>query len=152
MNEESLNNFIIEAKKATYATENRPTRPSTRLKSKDLAYENGNFKYWDTYIGNSSFSGTEVVWYEDEPVWSMVYMGKMLEGKFGGDVRKFLMAALSEIDEENPYRGPSIFESGTYSYRNRFSGTMDWFYGTEQIYSKDHLIYELEYRGGRLKQ
>ena len=44
--EQEIIEFLVTAKKHTYASENRPVQPSSRLGSKDLAFEQG-----DLHIG-----------------------------------------------------------------------------------------------------
>lgn len=146
-----LVNFIVEAKRNTYSSVKRfeeARRPATRVGSKDLAFEAGDFKYWDTYVGRSHFSGTEVVWHQDEPVWSMNYVGRLLSGQPDWS---FLSDALARVEEEMPYRGPVFYRDGKYIYTNRVTGNVNWFDGIEQIYYEDELIYELKYHGGLVR-
>jgi len=144
--------FLLAAKKATYASENRPVQLSSRLGSKDLAFEQADFKYWDSYIGNSGFSGTEVVWYQEQPVWSMNYLGRMLTGTYGGEIRTFLMEALTLVDATTPYRGPAIYQNGKFTYTNTVTGDFEWFNGKEIISYENVPIYELIYHGGTVKK
>ena len=142
--------FIVEAKKNTYACAdsfNAARVASSRLRSKDLAYEAGDFKYWDTYVGGSYFSGTEVVWHKEVPVWSMNYAGRLLSGQLDN----FLMDALAQVNVEMPYRGPVFYRDGKYTYVNSVSGKLDWFQGAEKIYYDDEMIYELFYHGGMVR-
>jgi len=150
--EQEIIEFLLTAKKHTYATENRPVQPSSRLGSKDLAFAQGDFKYWDSYIGNSGFSGTEVVWYQDVPVWSMNYLGRMLTGTYGGEIRTFLMEALALVDGATPYRGPAIYQNGNFIYKNSVIGGFGWFSGKEEIFYENTPIYELVYHGGTVKK
>ena len=150
--EKEIIEFLLTAKKTCYASENRPVQPSSRLGSKDLAIEQGDFKYWDSYIGNSGFSGTEVVWYQDQPVWSMNYMGRMLTGTYGGEIRIFLMEALALVDVATPYRGPAFYQNGKFTYTNVVTGEFGWFNGIEQISYENVPIYELVYHGGTVKK
>ena len=142
--------FIVEAKKKTYASASSfdaARVDSTRLASSDLAYEAGDFKYWDTYVGNSHFSGTEVVWYKEVPVWAMNYSGRLITGQLGN----FLTDSLSRVSVEMPYRGPAFYRDGKYTYVNLVSGEFSWFNGVEKIYYDGELIYELVYHGGLVK-
>ena len=142
--------FIVEAKKKTYASANSfdaARVASTRLASSDLAYEAGDFKYWDTYVGGSHFSGTEVVWYKEVPVWAMNYSGRTLSGDLGS----FLTDSLSRVNAEMPYRGPAFYRDGKYTYVNLVTGEFGWFNGVEKIYYDGELIYELVYHGGMVR-
>lgn len=142
--------FIVEAKKGTYASAanfDATLVDSSRMASKDLAYEKGDFKYLDTYVGSSRFSGSEVVYHKKKPVWSMNYNGRLLSGQLGD----FLTKMLSFVSAELPYRGPDFYREGRYSYVNLVSGEFDWFQGSERIYYENELIYELVYHGGAVK-
>jgi len=147
--------FVVLAKKNTYASVarfNEAKQGATRLNSKDLAFQDGDFKYWDTYVGNSGFSGSEVVWYQEIPVWSMNYIGRMLTGVFGGEISEFLMHALAKVNLEMPYRGPVFYQDGKFTYVNSVTGDFDWFSGKELIYYEGIPIYELVYHGGEVKK
>jgi len=149
-NSSEIVDFIVEAKKKTYASADSfdaARVASSRLGSKDLAYEAGDFKYWDTYVGSSHFAGAEVVWHKDVPVWSMNYVGRLLSGQLGD----FLMDALAQVSVEMPYRGPAFYRDGKYTYANSVTGEFEWFNGVEKIYYEDELIYELTYHGGVIR-
>jgi len=139
--------FVTEAKKNTYANFSAGKVAPSRLASTDLAYEHGEFKYLDTYVGGPSFSGSEVVYHERSPVWSMNYIGRTLSGQ----PIDFLTEMLTHVSMEMPYRGPEFYRDGKYTYINLVSGTFDWFQGVEKIYYGDELIYELVYHGGEVK-
>ena len=61
-----IENFLIEAKKQTYANENAPKIDSSRLNSKDYEYKKGNMIYHDTYFGGTNFIGEEVVYIDNQ--------------------------------------------------------------------------------------
>ena len=154
-NSTEIIDFIARAKKNTYAsTENfnaaRARAESTRMGSKDLAYEAGEFKYWDTYVGGANFSGSEVVYHKEVPVWSMNYIGRSFLEETSGIIG-FLTEVLSHVTVELPYRGPAFYRDGKYTYVNLVSGEFEWFQGIEKIYYEDELIYELVYHGGVVK-
>jgi len=145
--------FTVEAKKNTYASAenfNAALVAPTRLKSKDLAYESGDFKYLDTYVGGAKFSGSEVVYHQNVPMWSMNYNGRTLVDETSG-IYDFLTVALRLVSADMPYRGPKYYRDGKYTYINSVSGDFNWFQGVEQIYYQDLLVYELVYHGGAIK-
>jgi len=145
--------FIVEAKKSTYASaasfSNSRVTPS-RLASKDLAFEAGDYKYLDTYVGGANFSGTEVVYYQENPVWSMNYNGRSLIEETDGLIA-FLTVVLGSVQPDLPFRGPTFYRDGKYTYFNTATGASDWFQGEEKIYYEESLIYELVYHGGTVK-
>ena len=141
--------FVARAKKVYTNTDtyNAARVASSRLESKDLAYEEGDFKYLDTYVGSSHFSGAEVVWHKEVPVWSMNYVGRLLSGELGD----FLSDVLAQVSVPMPYRGPAYYRDGKYTYVNLVSGEFEWFNGVEKIYYENELIYELSYHGGVIR-
>jgi transcriptional regulator with XRE-family HTH domain len=142
--------FIVEAKKNTYANFGSNKVEPSRLESTDLFYESGDFKYLDTYVGGGNFSGTEVVYYKDSPVWSMNYIGRLLYEEENNSI-EFLTRALGCVNMAMPYRGPVLFREGKYIYMNTVNGEFDWFQGCETIYYEDLKAYELVYHGGLVK-
>lgn len=141
-----LINFLCQAKKQTYAGKGKEISPS-RTKSHDLRYIEGDKMYYDTYLGEKEFAGEEAVWIKDTPVWSMNYMGRVLDDAFSGD---FLKEALSAVPYDMPYRGPKEYSNGDYKYQCNVTGEFNWFQGHEEIFFKEKLVYECNFHGGRL--
>ncbi len=139
-----ITDFLIRAKRATYAGKGAET-VSTRPKSHDLVYREGDFMYYDTYLGGSNFAGEEALWICGEPRWCMNYAGRVTGENFSGD---FLKAALFNVPAEKPFRGPEEYSDGDYCYRCAVSGDFDWFCGSETICFKGKVIYECSFHGG----
>ena len=139
--------FLIRAKRATYAGKGAETSPS-RLKSHDLVYRDGQYMYYDTYLGGEMFAGEEALWISGTPYWSMNYAGRVTGENFSGD---FLKEALLRVPEENPYRGPQEYRNGDYVYRCETEGEFDWFQGTETIDYQGDQIYECRFHGGIIR-
>lgn len=139
--------FLCKACKATYAG-NGPKSEASRPKSKDYIYEDGKYKYIDTYLGGEKFIGEEAIWVSDIPVWSMNYIGRLLEEDQSYD---FLMEALSHSTKEMPYRGPVIYQNGDYIYHCNVQGTFEWFQGYEEIFYGNKKVYECYFHGGCIK-
>ena len=99
--------FLIRAKQATYAGKGAETSPS-REKSHDLVYRDGEYMYYDTYLGGEEFAGEEALWISGVPHWSMNYIGRVTGENFSGD---FLKEALLRVPEENPYQRLNTGES-----------------------------------------
>ena len=140
--------FLIEAKKNTYAGKKGEVE-SSRLNSHDLKYEKDNLMYYDTYLGGDLSSGEEALWINNEPCWSMNYIGRVKENNFSGD---FLKEALLLVNKEYPYRGPSYYKNEDYEYIMEVKGDFKWFYGHEIIKYKNVEIYECNFHGGLVKQ
>ena len=147
MTDKKITDFLIRAKKATYAGKGAETAPS-REKSHDLIYEDGEYMYYDTYLGGNRFSGEEALWISKVPYWSMNYIGRVTGENFSGD---FLKEALLHVPEDKPFRGPSEHVNGDYVYRCNIEGDFDWFQGRETISLKGTMIYECFFHGGRIE-
>ena len=142
--DKELVDFLIRAKKATYAGKGAETS-SSRVKSHDLVYREGEYMYYDTYLGGEKFAGEEALWISEEPYWSMNYVGRVTGDNFSGD---FLKEALLKVPEDKPFRGPEEYTDGDYSYKCEISGEYDWFQGYETISYKGTVIYECYFHGG----
>lgn len=139
--------FLIRAKQKTYAGYG-PEAESSRPASHDLSYEEDHYFYFDTYLGGQNFSGEEAVWYNQSPIWSMNYSGRVIGENFSGD---FLKEALAHVPYEMPYRGPAIYQKGDYHYHCNTDGEFVWFQGYEEIFYLDQKIYECYFHGGVVK-
>jgi hypothetical protein len=139
--------FLIRAKKATYAGKGAETA-SSRVKSHDLIYREGDYMYYDTYLGGDKFAGEEALWISEDPYWSMNYVGRVIGDNFSGD---FLKEALLRVPEDKPFRGPSEYTNGDYSYKCDIDGDYEWFQGYETISYKGAVIYECYFHGGLIK-
>lgn len=156
MNKE-LYNFLIEAKKQTYANGNVKKVDSSRKGSHDYHYENNGMIYHDTYFEGTKFMGEEVVYQsEDTPVWGMNYYGITLDETLSEEAMdKALRPALMKVGEDDnviPVRGPKKYSSGEYEYNFTVNGTLDCFEGIETIHKGKTKIYELKCHGGIIKR
>lgn len=139
--------FLIEAKQKTYAGHGIEIQ-SCRQKSHDLEYSKGNYRYYDSYFGGQNFSGEEVVWFNEEPIWSMNYCGRELSMDFSGD---FLKDVLYHVPENKPFRGPAFYQNGEYTYHCKIEGEFLWFQGYEEIFYGNEKVYECYFHGGSIK-
>ena len=139
--------FLIKAKQATYAGKGAETT-SSREKSHDLIFKDGDLMYYDTYLGGSKFAGEEALWISKEPYWSMNYVGRVIGEGFSGD---FLKEALLHVPEDKPFRGPKQYVSGDYRYDCDIEGDVEWFWGKETISFKGVQVYECLFHGGLIE-
>ncbi len=147
MTDKKITEFLIRAKQATYAGKGAETAPS-RERSHDLIYEDGEYMYYDTYLGGDRFAGEEALWISKVPCWSMNYIGRVTGEGFSGD---FLKEALLHVPEDMPFRGPREYANGDHTYRCDIEGDFDWFQGRETISYKGTTIYECVFHGGRVE-
>lgn len=149
--------FLISAKKGTYANSTVEKVDSSRLGSSDYHYETNikgnNYIYHDTYFGGTKFMGEEVVYCNsNKPIWGMNYYGVTLDKTLGEEAMdNALRPALIKVGEDKnviPVRGPGKYENNGYTYIFKTTGTIENFDGIEQIYKSGKLIYELHCYGG----
>lgn len=145
--DKKLVDFLIAAKKATYAGKGAETA-SSRVKSHDLIYKDGEYMYYDTYLGGNKFAGEEALWISEVPYWSMNYTGRVTGDNFSGD---FLKEALLLVPEDKPFRGPDEYTNGDYTYKCTIDGDCEWFQGKEIITLKGKMIYECYFHGGLIE-
>ena len=152
INSKEFLEFLVKAKKGTYANGDASKSSSSRFLSKDYHYEDGNFTYHDTYFGGVKFMGEEVVYYNDNILWGMNYYGVTLDDSLTEELMdKVLRVALMKVGEDKdiiPVRGPKEFINDDYLYTFNVYENMENFVGTERIYKDDKLIYELKCHGG----
>lgn len=139
--------FLIRAKKATYAGKGAETS-SSREKSHDLVYRDGDYMYYDTYLGTGRFAGEEALWINGNPSWSMNYIGRVTGDHFSGD---FLKESLLHVPEDKPFRGPEKYSNGNYSYHCDIDGDFEWFQGRETICFRGSKVYECVFHGGLIE-
>ena len=157
MEENKIKEFLIEAKKQTYANENVEKCNSSRNGSNDYEYSNDDMTYHDTYFGGTKFMGEEVVYNKesDTPIWGMNYYGVTLDENFSEEAMdKALRPALMLVGQDDiiPVRGPKEFINGEYKYTFEVSGNLEHFEGTETIWKNDNKIYTLKCQGGIIKR
>ena len=129
-------NFLIEAKKNTYANGKILKTNPLRQGSSDYHFEDkiGDKKtiYHDTYFGGKKFVGEEVVYLDnEEPVWGMNYYGYSLnDDEYEKAITKALRPALMQVGINKkvlPLRGPSKFVNSDYIHTFESNGTIDKF-------------------------
>ena len=149
---ETLEKFIVRAKKATYVGEGQKLL-SYRLGSKDLQFFDGDWAYHDSYVGESDFMGEEIVYYHKQPVWGMNYFGYILrlEKITSAQAGQMIKKSLSKMYTEGRFLGGFEYTHGHLKYVDLNDGDMCRFRGKEQIYCDDKVVYELVYHGGLIR-
>ena len=151
-----LSNFLIEAKKGTYANESGEKTKSTRRGSHDYEYTKDKWTYHDTYFGGTDFMGQEVVYQqEDTPIWGMIYYGRTLDETLSEEAMdNALRPALMQVGQDDtiPVRGPKEFENQGYKYTFEVIGDLTNFEGQETILKENKKVYTLKCQGGLIKR
>lgn len=147
-----LSEFLIAAKTGTYASNGEANEQKLPDGSLELTYGAGEFSYRDRYYGFDPFVGQEIVFQDGKAIWSMNYYGHTVDKKYpAAQVYAFLQKAMRQVTLERPFRGPSTFEEGNFTYNDESSGTLESFSGVERILFNGHKVYQLKYHGGTIK-
>ncbi|MFA5013842.1 MAG: DUF5680 domain-containing protein [Candidatus Paceibacterota bacterium] len=148
-----LKDFLVEAKINTYAKDGEGGERVLEDGSKELIYENKEWKYRDRYFGFNPFIGEEAVWENGKMIWGMNYYGKILSDKVDvSQVYQFLKKAMRLVEADRPFRGPTELQEEEWDYRDENNGNIDKFEGVETIYFQKEKVYELKYHGGVIKE
>lgn len=148
----TLREFLVQAKKAGYATAGEGGERTVADGGKELTFARAPFCYRDRYFGFNPFIGQEVVWQDDTPMWAMNYYGCVHKPVVSeANVYTFLQQALRQIDVNLPLRGPSSLHSGDFTYSHQSTGGLEHFAGSERIAFRGEEIYTLSYHGGRVR-
>lgn len=149
---DKLDQFIVQAKAATYVGDGRKTK-SSRKNSHDWAFQDGNFSYLDSYFGGTDFIGQEVVYENGEPVWAMNYYGRILQPDkiTAAEAGQIIKQSLSKLYEEGRFLGGFTHTVGAFSYTDTNQGDLQSFTGKEWITRDGVTVYELVYHGGMIK-
>ncbi|MDO1582003.1 DUF5680 domain-containing protein [Rhizobium oryzicola] len=152
MDESRLNQIIVTAKAATYVGGGRKSA-SCRVGSHDLSWQEGEWRYLDSYFGGTDFIGQEVLWHGDTAVWAMNYYGYILrpdliDGERAGWTIK---AALSALYQEQRFLGGFEWIGPYGRYLDSNDGNASHFSGREIIEVEGDVAYALDYCGGLIK-
>ena len=149
---EELAEFLVKAKTQTYAGDGHKVEPQ-RPGFKEFEFSDGDWNYRDSYAGFYSAPGQEVVRFQGEPVWTMVYSGGMrpkYQGQedFSRQTFAFLKKALLGVGKSQPFRGPGKFHFGGFEYLNIVEGDVTDFHGVEKIFHDGDEVFRQNYIGG----
>ena len=151
-----LATFLVNAKRNTYASQDRMEIIPERPRFNELGYKEGNFYYRDSYYGFFQAPGMEIVRIGGEngiPIWSMAYSGGMVEKFYGNinfakEVFEFLKQALLKVPVDIPFRGPRNLKDDEWEYANEVNGDIGRFTGHERILYKGEEVFNQDYIGG----
>ncbi len=153
LDKDRLCEFLVEAKKSTYAAgSSRPERTEKDF-STTLTFENGDWKYHDNYFGWEPYGGREVVFLKSQPAYIMTYYWAVDESI--SDLKMiyaFLQESLKLIPLEAPFRGPKEYKKDSLTYTNDFAWEVDKFSGEETIFLEWKEVYSAKYMGGLVDQ
>jgi hypothetical protein len=152
MNTSRLNNFLILANQAGYASGEEKKWTKESDSSTSINFENNEWRMHDNFFGGEPYGGRIIVFRNLKPYWMMVYYGWVKEGITTKDVYGVLQGALRLMPEEAPFRGPSVYNQGDFVYKNGWEGTVERYKGEEIISIWNQEIYKANYMGGLVDQ
>lgn len=145
INFEELRKIISEARRNTYAGGGGLVKKPLLNGSHQLEYRKGKYFYRDIFFsGEDNFIGQEVVYLDNNSIWSMVYSGSA-EPK---EVTPFLRKSLTVLSEKCRFGEGCKLKEDDFLYRDNGQGTLKRFEGREQIFKGEEMVYELNYHGG----
>jgi hypothetical protein len=146
--------FLVEAKKNAQPIADAGVQealPGSMI----LYYARGLYTYKNVYCGFERYSGQETVHYDGRPIWGMGYTGGLVNHFMWNLQPQWIYAvlrsALSQVEEELPFRGPLKYEYYGFEYSNHPLGHLAEFLGEETIRYRDSLVYHLWYVGGFIR-
>lgn len=148
-----LEEFIVQAKSATYVGGGDKSATPTRQGSHDLGYRDGDWHYVDSYFGGTDFIGQEVVWHQGTAVWGMSYYGRILRPDMidGTTVSMVIQRSLSTLYRQGRFLGGFTHPVENLIYVDTNAGEFGSFTGVERIYRGHVETYRLDYHGGIIK-
>lgn len=151
LNKNQLYSFIKKAVGATYAGGGKEEKKSERPGFREHRYSEGNLSYLDSYTGFYRSRGTETVRYKNIPIWISLYGGGMIKGKNDLAIKTFdfLKRALGAKEEGfQSFRGPNLFEEGSWKHTYSQEGDILEFSGYQEIFYRGDLIFFHRLIGG----
>lgn len=148
MDSNQIKYFLTRANLAGYGNEkaeiiDEPNRSHT------IKYAEKDWTFHDNYFGGEPYGGREVIFYQERPVWIMVYYGAILDKNLNSsEIYSFLRKALMAFPKDMPMRGPEKLLGRDWSYKNEVKGDFESFSGEEIICFKDEIVYSAKYQGG----
>jgi len=146
-----LKQFLLYCGREGYAT--LDSNPEAKREETDgsttITLGQDGWNFHDNYFGGEPFGGREVVFYQTQPVWMMVYYGEVVDRS--ADVKPIytvLRQALAAVPDEAPYRGPAELIVGELVYQNKWTGQLTSFSGQEKIIHSGVIVYRATYSGG----
>lgn len=147
-----LDQFLALAKKSTYAKSGEGGEEKLPDGGRRFTFEQGAFRYQDTYYGFNPFSGQERVWSHGTIIWTMNYWGSTCSiNVSAAAIYEFLKKALIQVIAPLPFRGPKQYQDGKWEYQCTSNGDLAEFDGSEIISLETMTVYFLKFHGGLVK-
>ena len=146
---EQILNFLLTARTKTYAGDGGKVE-SALSGSKQLEYTEGEYLYRDIYyVGANVFLGIETIYFQNKPVWNMVYRGDWNDIT-DDEVASILPPAL--IANANTARTNQRVEwtKDNYRYLCEGEGEFENFHGLETVFKDGQSAHRVVYHSAKL--
>lgn len=151
---DDLSKFISLASSSTYAGGGSYEQIVERPGFLEMLFKQGDWYYRDSYTGFYRSSGSEVVRFQNEVIWTSNYCGGMVDGcdNLAGDTFSFLKKAmLAKPKDKQSFRGPDMFKDGVWEYSYHQKGDVVSFSGHEEISREGLTVFSHDIIGGIIK-
>ncbi len=146
-NTRELKQFLVGAKRNTYASQGEGQERRLDDGSAEFVYEAPGFIYKHRYWGFNPFIGHELVWQDGHIVWAMNYYGRTTSNLVSEDKVFAFLRPMKQVDEDPPFRGPNSLRADDFEYRDESLDTVESFTGVERILWREREIFRLDYHG-----
>lgn len=141
--------FLVKSRQNTYAA---GIRPEIINSGKTYIIKEGNLEYRDTYFDQHLyFQGQELVFRNNEPIWSMSYRGAATDDSNPDQVFEALQKFIKEYADKVRFGENIEAQENEFQYKCNASGDINEFKGREEIYQKGKLAHWLDYFGGEIR-
>lgn len=148
---DELYKFIFVASSATYIGGGSYEQVVERPGFLEMIFKQGDWYYRDSYTGFYRSSGSEVIRFQDQVVWTSNYCGGMVEGQenLASDTFNFLKKAmLAKPRDKQSFRGPDSFKDSVWEYSYQQKGDVISFSGHEEISHEGLVVFSHDIIGG----
>ena len=152
---DELNVFLKKAIAHCYAGKGLPVKTPQRPGFIEYQFSDGDWEYRDSFTGWLRSWGSEIVYFQNQPVWVCSYGGGVVDTT--PDQVRFIFKLLKDIllQETNQFRsarGPHKVKLGEWRYSYSQTGDLDEFRGLEEIKHQGELKFYHRVLGGLVKQ
>lgn len=146
---DTLIEFLAELKKNGYSF-----NAKQRIRFFDCKFatrfQKGEYEYKNDYFGFNPCDGREIVRQNARQIYVMQHFSNIIANNIAvEEIYVFLEKALKAVDK-NPFRGPKEYSQDRFLYTNHQEGSIEKFYGLEEIFCDGQKVYECRYHGGLL--
>lgn len=155
---EELNLFLRTARseKVNYYScfSERPLLPN----HKEFTWKDGPWNYSDSFSGVTQCWGREIVFLATIPYWILQYgpakiVGEQSDCQLPFAINSLLKRVISLSQKKKRFipRGPETFAYNGFTYKCKWTGNIKLFYGSEEVFKDDQVVFRMDFNGGKFK-